>query len=124
MNGRAGSLAERKLTTPVPSMESSTLRRCSPSTTGSWPRIAGPGLSAIHYRMGTHYTYMYLIRISDMEYPDIIKPRNVITLVAMIICGVLTAMGIVEPQTTVALIIGILASYGTYRMKSPAEKAE
>ena len=59
-----------------------------------------------------------------MEYPDIIKPRNVITLVAMIICGVLTAMGIVEPQTTVALIIGILASYGTYRMKSPAEKAE
>ena len=65
---------------------------------------------------------MYLMCISNMEYPDIIKPRNIITLAAMIICGVLTAMRIIEPETTVALIIGILASYGTYQMKSPRQK--
>jgi len=52
----------------------------------------------------------------------LIKPRFIMGFSALIIVSVMMGSGVVESDVGVAIIVGILMSFGAYYAESPKEK--
>lgn len=53
---------------------------------------------------------------------DLLQPRFMIGFSALVIVGILMFAGVVEPDMGMALIVGVLVSFGAYYMRSPRSK--
>ncbi len=54
-----------------------------------------------------------------MAIVDLIKPRFVIALVALVATVALTYTGTIDADVGVTIILGILVAFGAYYMRSP-----
>jgi len=59
---------------------------------------------------------------ADMAISDLLKPRFIIALIALIAAIVMMYLGTIEPETGVTIILGILVAFGAYYARSPRDK--